>query len=333
MFRHAPAARRPAHGVSRQRPGGADRPGGRPPAPTAPASPASGHGIRLPAWNSDTSATAGSRSPRSPTATGSPTARRSRTTTADAVRAGRARQRHLHVRHRRRLRQHQGGGGARRGAEGRATRVARDLHEGLLAHRPRRQERHRPVPQAHHGVDQRLAAAAADRLRRPLPGPPLRHRDPARGDDAGVRRHRPPGQGALHRRQRVDRRPDPRRASSCSKELGFQLISSQPQYSMLWRVIEDEVVPDLARARRLPDRLVPGGPGRAHRQVQAGRAAPGRLARHGREGRRGHDQALHERRRPHPRAGPHSPSRRSSTCPSPSSRSRGCCRTTTSPPR
>jgi len=28
-----------------------------------------------------------------------------------------------------------------------------------------------------------------------------------------------------------------------SRELGFQLISSQPQYSMLWRVIEDKVVP------------------------------------------------------------------------------------------
>ena len=28
-----------------------------------------------------------------------------------------------------------------------------------------------------------------------------------------------------------------------AKDLGFQLISSQPQYSMLWRVIEDEVVP------------------------------------------------------------------------------------------
>jgi aryl-alcohol dehydrogenase-like predicted oxidoreductase len=28
-----------------------------------------------------------------------------------------------------------------------------------------------------------------------------------------------------------------------SKELGFQLISSQPQYSMLWRVIEEEVIP------------------------------------------------------------------------------------------
>ncbi len=31
-----------------------------------------------------------------------------------------------------------------------------------------------------------------------------------------------------------------------SKELGFQLISSQPQYNMLWRVIEDEVVPTCA---------------------------------------------------------------------------------------
>ena len=30
-----------------------------------------------------------------------------------------------------------------------------------------------------------------------------------------------------------------------AKELGFQLISSQPQYSMLWRVIEGEVVPDV----------------------------------------------------------------------------------------
>ncbi len=31
-----------------------------------------------------------------------------------------------------------------------------------------------------------------------------------------------------------------------SKELGFQLISNQPQYSMLWRVIEEEVVPTSA---------------------------------------------------------------------------------------
>ncbi|MEO7059134.1 MAG: aldo/keto reductase family protein [Lapillicoccus sp.] len=34
-----------------------------------------------------------------------------------------------------------------------------------------------------------------------------------------------------------------REGVALSKQLGFQLISSQPQYSMLWRVIEDEVVP------------------------------------------------------------------------------------------
>lgn len=34
-----------------------------------------------------------------------------------------------------------------------------------------------------------------------------------------------------------------REAHAHSKELGFQLISNQPQYNMLWRVIEAEVVP------------------------------------------------------------------------------------------
>jgi aryl-alcohol dehydrogenase-like predicted oxidoreductase len=34
-----------------------------------------------------------------------------------------------------------------------------------------------------------------------------------------------------------------RQGAAMAKDLGFQLISSQPQYSMLWRVIEDEVVP------------------------------------------------------------------------------------------
>jgi len=37
--------------------------------------------------------------------------------------------------------------------------------------------------------------------------------------------------------------PQIRDGVALSKELGFQLVSSQPQYSMLWRVIEDEVVP------------------------------------------------------------------------------------------
>ncbi len=34
-----------------------------------------------------------------------------------------------------------------------------------------------------------------------------------------------------------------REGHALAKDLGIQLISSQPQYSMLWRVIEDEVVP------------------------------------------------------------------------------------------
>jgi aryl-alcohol dehydrogenase-like predicted oxidoreductase len=34
-----------------------------------------------------------------------------------------------------------------------------------------------------------------------------------------------------------------RAGAALASELGFQLISSQPQYSMLWRVIEEEVVP------------------------------------------------------------------------------------------
>ncbi|SMQ62816.1 aldo/keto reductase family protein [Agreia sp. VKM Ac-1783] len=37
-----------------------------------------------------------------------------------------------------------------------------------------------------------------------------------------------------------------RAGHALSKELGFQLISNQPQYSMLWRVIEDQVVPTSA---------------------------------------------------------------------------------------
>jgi aryl-alcohol dehydrogenase-like predicted oxidoreductase len=37
--------------------------------------------------------------------------------------------------------------------------------------------------------------------------------------------------------------PQLREASALATKLGFQLISNQPQYSMLWRVIEEEVVP------------------------------------------------------------------------------------------
>ena len=54
-----------------------------------------------------------------------------------------------------------------------------------------------------------------------------------------------------------------------ARELGIQLISNQPQYSMLWRVIEAEVVPDVGEGGPVADRLVAAGAGRADRQVPA----------------------------------------------------------------
>ena len=205
-----------------------------------------------------------------------------------------------HLRHRRRLRQHGGRDGARRGAQGRAARVAGDLHQGLLAHRPQGQERHRPVAQAHHGVDQRLADAAADRLRRPLPGPPLRRARPR-----SRRRCRPsPTSSARARRSTSASASGPPTRSApahaLARELGFQLISNQPQYSMLWRVIEDEVVPTSRGARHLARSSGrPIAQGVLTGKYLPGQAAARGLARHRRQGRRRHDQALHERRRPH----------------------------------
>ena len=51
-----------------------------------------------------------------------------------------------------------------------------------------------------------------------------------------------------------------------------QFVSSQPQYSLLWRRPEEKVIPLCARERRLADRLVAAGAGRADRQIPAGRA-------------------------------------------------------------
>ncbi len=64
-----------------------------------------------------------------------------------------------------------------------------------------------------------------------------------------------------------------RAGQALARQLGIQLISSQPQYSMLWRVIEGEVVPTCEELGRQPDRLVADRPGRADRQVPARPAA------------------------------------------------------------
>ena len=121
--------------------------------------------------------------------------------------------------------------------------------------------------------------------------------------------------------------------AALARDLGVQLISNQPQYSMLWRVIEEEVVPDLGEGGHLPDRLVAAGPGRADRQVPArassrpptaaaGTPRPGRLM-----------QRMLDRRHPHPRAAAAADRRRPRPDAWPSSRWPGCCRTRTSPRR
>ena len=72
-----------------------------------------------------------------------------------------------------------------------------------------------------------------------------------------------------------------RRAIEIAEQMGFdRLVSNQPQYSMLWRVIEAEVVPaceelGLGQIVWTPDRA-----GRAHRQVPPRPAAARGLARH-----------------------------------------------------
>ena len=55
-----------------------------------------------------------------------------------------------------------------------------------------------------------------------------------------------------------------------AEELGIHLISNQPQYSMLRRVIEGEVIPGMHLTRHVPDRLLAHRPGCAHREVPTG---------------------------------------------------------------
>ena len=121
-------------------------------------------------------------------------------------------------------------------------------------------------------------------------------------------------------------------AHELARELKIQLVSNQPQYSMLWRVIEAEVVPDLRGAGHRPDRLVADRAGRADRQVPAGPAAAGRLPGHRRQVRRRTssrrwltDEVLE------PGAEAQAARRAGRADAWRSSRSPGCCRTRTSP--
>ena len=64
-----------------------------------------------------------------------------------------------------------------------------------------------------------------------------------------------------------------REGHELAEQLGIQLISNQPQYSMLWRVIEGEVVPTCAALGMSQIVWSPDCPGRAHREVPSWSAA------------------------------------------------------------
>ena len=100
------------------------------------------------------------------------------------------------------------------------------------------------------------------------------------------------GQGSLHRLQRVDARPDPGRPRPAGRRRNVRLEPA---------AVLDALAPARAGGhpavrgqRHRPDRVVAAGPGRAHGQVPAGRAAARRLARRERE--HGRDDGAYLRR-------------------------------------
>ena len=94
-----------------------------------------------------------------------------------------------------------------------------------------------------------------------------------------------------------------RNGHALAKELGFQLISNQPQYSMLWRVIEEEVVPASEELGVSQIVWSPMAQGVLSGKYLPGQPLPGGQPRHRRQGRRQDDPALDARRRPGRRAG------------------------------
>ncbi len=130
--------------------------------------------------------------------------------------------------------------------------------------------------QIHKQIDASLAAAA-DRLRRPVPVPPLRLAHAAGGDDDGAH-----AKSCARARRAISASASGlRRRSSESLALpGVERwVSSQPQYSMLWRAARGGGDPAVRTGGDLPDRVVPARAGRAHRQVPSRGAAAAGFAR------------------------------------------------------
>ena len=226
----------------------------------------------------------------------------------------------------------------RRGVEGRAAPVARDLHQG--ARRPAPAARTTPGCRASTSLSRSDGSLQppADGLRRPVPGASLRRSRPrSKGDDAAAFADVVAlGQGALHRGSRSGPRTRSGPVTALAKDLGFQLISNQPQYSALWRVIEGEVVPTSAEASGVPQIVwSPVAQGVLTGKYKPGQAPPAGSRATDEEGWRPvHRPLPRAARRAAARAGPHARRRRASpACRWPSWPWRGCCRTRTRPPR
>ena len=129
-----------------------------------------------------------------------------------------------------------------RALQGDPARVDGDLHEGVLAHR--RRPRMTAAFPASTSWSRSTARCGGCRpttstcTRRTGTTTRRRWRRPS-----GLRRPGPARQGAVHRGVGVDGLGDRGRANDRRRAGLDRIVSNQPQYKMLWRVIEAEVVP------------------------------------------------------------------------------------------
>ena len=221
---------------------------------------------------------------------------------ATRVRARGPRRRHHHLRHRRRLRQHRGRDRPRRGAEGRAARVAGDLHQGLLA---------RPGPGATTtpgcpaSTSSSRSTARCSRLQTDYVDLYQAHRY----DDETPLEETMQAFADVVRAGKAlyigvsEWTADQIRAGARAGQGARHPADLQPA------AVLDAVAGHRGRGRARPARSSasrqivwsPIAQGVLTGKYKPGQPPPGGLARHRREGRRRHDQALHERRRARPR--------------------------------
>ena len=166
---------------------------------------------------------------------------------------------------------------------------ARPLHRGHQVLRPDRAGAVRPrqLPQAHHVRRRRLAAAAADRLHRPVPAARLRPEHADRREPGRPRRPRPPGQGPLHRLLQLPHLPAGagRRPQRDARDHPVRLGPAPVQPAVPPDRAGDAAV--LRRGGRRGHPLQPDRRRPAVGQAHPLRAAPGRHPLHPRHGRRG----------------------------------------------